>query len=258
MLSESTAHLVQQKGAVLGDHELVHIKGVDAPVPARRLLRIERWHGLVGRVLSSLVGRRWEMAILETFWTARSMVTAVSSGWWACGYRREPSGPGGRGDGRQPRCRGVLVVLRVACQRDSLPCRGAAGARGARGGRAGWRAARAQVRVRVPGADEQDLVLLDDLLGIADPDTQSPKIDPDARRRRLTALINAAQLARVRPAVYIIEDAHWIDEVSGSMLAEFMTVIPQTRSMVLITYRPGSGVRGPGGRCPHDFAGRTE
>ena len=97
--------------------------------------------------------------------------------------------------------------------------------------------ARAQVRVRVPGADEKDVVLLDDLLGIRHPDLPSPKIDPDARRRRLTAMINAAQLARAQPAVYIIEDAHWIDEVSESMLADFLTVIPQTRSMVLITYR---------------------
>ena len=36
----------------------------------------------------------------------------------------------------------------------------------------------------------------------------------------------------------MIEDAHWIDEVSESMLADFLAVIPQTHSMVLITYRP--------------------
>ena len=54
----------------------------------------------------------------------------------------------------------------------------------------------------------------------------------------MTALINAASLARTEPALYIIEDAHWIDEVSESMLADFLTVIPQTSSMVLITYRP--------------------
>ena len=36
----------------------------------------------------------------------------------------------------------------------------------------------------------------------------------------------------------VVEDAHWIDEVSESMLADFLTVIPQTPSMVLITYRP--------------------
>ena len=61
---------------------------------------------------------------------------------------------------------------------------------------------------------------------------------PDARRRRLTALVNAASLARETPAVYVVEDAHWIDEVSESMLADFLTVIPQTPSLVLVTYRP--------------------
>ena len=87
-------------------------------------------------------------------------------------------------------------------------------------------------------ADPQDLLLLDDLLGIADPDVPLPQIDPDARRRRLTALINTATLARTEPALFIIEDAHWIDAVSESMLADFLTVIPRTPSMVLITSRP--------------------
>ena len=99
-------------------------------------------------------------------------------------------------------------------------------------------AARAQVREQVPDADPQDLLLLDDLLGIADPEVALPQIDPDARRRRLTALINTATLARTEPALFIIEDAHWIDAVSESMLADFLTVIPRTPSMVLITSRP--------------------
>ena len=71
-------------------------------------------------------------------------------------------------------------------------------------------------------ADPQDLLLLDDLLGIADPEVALPPIDPDARRRRLTALINAVTLARTEPALFIIEDAHWIDAVSESMLADFL------------------------------------
>ena len=99
-------------------------------------------------------------------------------------------------------------------------------------------AARERVRSRVPDADPEDLLLFDDLLGIADPELRLPTIDPDARRRRLTALVNAASLARHTPAVYVIEDAHWIDEVSESMLTEFLTVIPQTPSLVLVTYRP--------------------
>src|SRR4029077_18826123 len=59
-----------------------------------------------------------------------------------------------------------------------------------------------------------------------------------ARRRRLTALVNAASLARQSPAVYVVEDAHWIDDVSESMLVDFLTVIPQTPSLVIVTYRP--------------------
>ena len=54
----------------------------------------------------------------------------------------------------------------------------------------------------------------------------------------MTALINTAQLARTQPAVFVVEDAHWIDEASESMLADFVAVVPQTHSLVLITYRP--------------------
>src|SRR5882757_3372646 len=99
-------------------------------------------------------------------------------------------------------------------------------------------AARVQVRARFPGADPEDLLLLDDLLGIAEPGVALPQIDPDARRRRLTELVNDASLARATPAILVIEDAQWIDEVSESMLADFLAVIPQTPTMVLITYRP--------------------
>ena len=104
-------------------------------------------------------------------------------------------------------------------------------------------------RAHVPDADPQDLLLFDDLLGIADPDVPLPQIDPDAWRRRLTALINTASLARTEPALYVIEDAHWIDAVSESMLADFLTVIPRTPSLVLITARPeyqGALTRVPG------------
>ena len=110
-------------------------------------------------------------------------------------------------------------------------------------------AARTRIRERVPDADPQDLLLLDDLLGIADPEVALPAIDPDPRRRRLTTLLNTASLARTEPALFIIEDAHWIDAVSESMLADFLTVIPRTPSMVLITARPeyhGALTRMPG------------
>src|SRR5260370_32335452 len=97
-------------------------------------------------------------------------------------------------------------------------------------------AARARVRERFPDADSEDLVLLEDLLGIRDAAVALPDIAPDARRRRLTALGDAVALARQTPGVYVVEDAHWIDEVSESMLADFLAVIPPTPSLVPITY----------------------
>src|SRR5262249_54451735 len=60
MLTESTARLVE-RAAVLGDAELVQIKGANAPVVVRRLLGIKERHHTVGRAESSLVGRRWEL-----------------------------------------------------------------------------------------------------------------------------------------------------------------------------------------------------
>ena len=81
-------------------------------------------------------------------------------------------------------------------------------------------------------------MLLEDLLSIRDPSEALPDIAPDARRRRLTALVNTASLARREPVVWVIEDAHWIDEASESMLAEFLAVIPQSPSLVLTTCRP--------------------
>ena len=52
--------------------------------------------------------------------------------------------------------------------------------------------ARERVRTRLPDADAEDLVLLDDLLGIRASATELPVVDPEARRRRLTRLVETA------------------------------------------------------------------
>ncbi len=80
MLSESTARLVEN-AAVLGDLELVQIKGADEPVRARRLLAIGE-HRPSRRTESALVGRSWELntitAILdEAIGGAGCVVTVV-------------------------------------------------------------------------------------------------------------------------------------------------------------------------------------
>src|SRR5271163_3474086 len=237
MLSASTARLVEG-AATLGDAELVQIKGVDEPVPARRLLGMGDRPAL-GRAESNLVGRHWELSAIEGLLDRAvdghgAVVTLVGSpGIGKSRLVREVSAIATR--------RGV-DVFSAYCESHATDIgfhvvarllREATGV-----GDLDGPAARDRVRSRVPDADPEDVLLFDDLLGITDPEVALPTIDPDARRRRLTALVNAASLARHTPAVYVIEDAHWIDEVSESMLTEFLTVIPQTSSLVLVTYRP--------------------
>ena len=237
MLSASTARLVEG-AATLGESELVQIKGADKPVPGRRLLGMAE-RAALGRAESNLVGRRWELSAIESLLDRAvdghgAVVTVVGSpGIGKSRLVREVSAiAAGRG----------VEVFSAYCESHATDIAFHVVARLLRAaigvGDLDGPAARERVRSRVPNADPEDLLLFDDLLGIADSDVELPKIDPDARRRRLTALVNAASLARQVPAVYVIEDAHWIDEVSESMLAEFFTVIPQTPSLVLVTYRP--------------------
>ncbi len=238
MLGASTVRLVEG-AAALTDPELVQIKGADEPVPAQRLLGMGEEHRAIGRAEAILVGRHWEMAaiegLLERVIDGRGAVVTVV---------------GSPGIGKSRLVREVTAlaashgveVFTAYCESHATDIpfhvvaqllRAATGVRGL-----DRSAARERVRSRVPDADPEDSLLFDDLLGIADPEVELPTIDPDARRRRLTALVNAASLARQAPAVYVVEDAHWIDEVSESMIAEFLTVIPQTPSLVLATYGP--------------------
>jgi class 3 adenylate cyclase len=64
MLSASTARLVDGTAA-LGEPEMVRIKGAEEPVAAHRLLGMGDGHRGVGRVESTLVGRRWEISAAE-------------------------------------------------------------------------------------------------------------------------------------------------------------------------------------------------
>ncbi|MGO9927824.1 MAG: ATP-binding protein [Mycobacterium sp.] len=249
MLGESTARLVEP-ATVLGELEWVHVKGIEKPLPARRLLRAAAERGRIGRREPTLVGRAWELNTL-----AGILDQAISGAGCVAGV----VGPPGIGKSRITREAVTLAIGRgvevftVSCESHTREIPFHVVARLLRKvfgvSDLDEYAARARVRDAIPDANPEDLLLLDDLLGIGDPDVALPDITPDARRRRLAALLNAAALARSTPAQYVIEDVHWIDEVSEAMLAEFVMAVPQSRSMVLITYRPeyaGALSRTPG------------
>ena len=237
MLSESTARLVEHI-TVLGTPEWVNVKGAEKPLLARQLLGSATERVAIGRREPTLVGRAWEMntltSILDQAIVGAGCVVGVV-------------GPPGIGKSRIVReavtlatGRGVEVFT-VACESHTSEVPFLVVARLLRTvfgvSDLDEHAGRARVRAAIPDANPDDLLLLDDLLGIGDPDVALPAITPDARGRRLAALLNAAALAQTTAAQYVIEDVHWIDEVSEAMLAEFVSVVPRRRALVLITYR---------------------
>ena len=238
MLSESTARLVEG-AASLGEVELVQTRGAEELVPARRLLGMGERQRPAGRAESNLVGRRWEMAavegLLDRATDGHGAVVGVvgSPGIGKSRLAREVAAMAGR--------RGVEVFTAFCESHTSqVPFHAVARLFRTATGVEGLDAPAARAVIRAQGfdAESEDVMLFEDLLGIGDPEAELPRIDPDARRRRLTAWVNAAALATKTPVVYVVEDVHWIDEVSESMLADFLTVIPQTPLLTIVTYRP--------------------
>jgi adenylate cyclase len=235
VLSESTARLVETT-ATLGEPEMVRIKGSDLPVAARRLVAAGSNTHPPARQLSTLVGRDWELA------TVAGMLAQSMKG---KGRIVGLVGPPGIGKSRLAAEISFLAgadgiqVFTAACESHTSDLPFHVATRLLREtlaiGTEGGQEARAGVRARMVGVDPEDLVLLEDLLGIRDEQTMLPAIDADARGRRLSAMLNAAVVARKTPAVYVIEDVHWIDEVSEAMIAEFAGVVPQTCALLLLT-----------------------
>jgi adenylate cyclase len=237
MVSESTARLVED-AVVLGESEQVHIKGSNTPVQARRLLAVVE-HQSRHRGESPLVGRTWELntitAIIDEAVGGAGCVVTIA-GLPGIGKSRLV-----RETAEIAKGRGIPVFI-THCESHASEIPFHALSRLLRAGMGidelDAEEARTLVHEQFSDSDADDLLLLDDLLGIGNAATTLPEIAPDARRRRLTTLINSAALVRSEPAIYVVEDAQWIDEVSESMLVDFLAVIPQTASLSMITHRP--------------------
>jgi class 3 adenylate cyclase len=238
MISESTARLVEAKLA-LGEPQQISVKGAADPIPVRQLLALPvegRW---VGRHEPNLIGRESELAAFTSIFDRSdegngSIVGVVGSA--------------GIGKSRIVReaiavaaSRG-FTVFTIGCESHASQVpfhavgrllRGVFGINGLESG-----VARARVHSLLRGSDPDDMALFDDLLGIGAVGQDLAEITSEARQRRLARLVKAAIVARDTPALYVVEDAHWIDEVSETLIAEFVSVIPQARANMVVTYRP--------------------
>jgi adenylate cyclase len=166
MLSEASARLVEGV-AELGDRELVRIKGAADPVPARRLLDIASRGRLVMGREAPLVGRQREIGALtqrlEGAMRGNASVVRVT-------------GPAGIGKSRLIGDVAAAAidlgaeVFSTFCQSHTgnVPFHAMSGLfRGVFGiDDLDVDGARERVRTRLPDAHAEDLVLLDDLLGI--------------------------------------------------------------------------------------------
>src|SRR5829696_3547882 len=84
------------------------------------------------------------------------------------------------------------------------------------------------------------LPLLFDFLGIPDPERQVQPMSAEARQRLLgdvvCRLVNAAD--RRSTVVVLIEDLHWMDEASNTMLSEMVASVEDTQTLAIVNYRP--------------------
>jgi class 3 adenylate cyclase/tetratricopeptide (TPR) repeat protein len=85
-----------------------------------------------------------------------------------------------------------------------------------------------------------DLALLNEFLGVAEPGAIASALSPKARRARLLGLLRElVGHDGSKASVIIFEDLHWLDEASEEFLAVLADAVAGTRTLLLLNYRPG-------------------
>ncbi len=86
----------------------------------------------------------------------------------------------------------------------------------------------------------ESLPLAFEFLGVSDPERPAPRMDPDAQQRQLFEIVRRVTWARSRrePEVTLLEDLHWFDEGSEAFLELVVELAAETRTLVLLNFRP--------------------
>jgi class 3 adenylate cyclase/tetratricopeptide (TPR) repeat protein len=103
------------------------------------------------------------------------------------------------------------------------------------------RAAREKIAGRLLLLDEslrEELPVVFDMLGVADPAHPLPVVDPEAHQRRMFRAIGRIVRADRAPKVVLIEDLHWLDAASDAVLAQIIEASDGVPGLVLVNFRP--------------------
>jgi class 3 adenylate cyclase/tetratricopeptide (TPR) repeat protein len=86
----------------------------------------------------------------------------------------------------------------------------------------------------------EDLPLLFDFLGVPDPDRPLPQLSAEARHRALRGAVCRLVRAPNRrdSIVALIEDLHWMDEGSATLLGELISSVEGTKTLAIVNFRP--------------------
>lgn len=86
---------------------------------------------------------------------------------------------------------------------------------------------------------EADLPLLNDFLGVSDPECSAPPLGPHARHVRLREIFRRiVAAAGKKPSVIVIDDLHWLDAASADYMETLIDAAIGTRAMVVVNFRP--------------------
>src|SRR6266478_2394485 len=86
----------------------------------------------------------------------------------------------------------------------------------------------------------ESLPLNFDFMGVPDPENPAPRIDPEARQRRMFDIVRRVVQARGQreTTVTLLEDLHWFDAGSAAFLEPLIEAGVGTRALVMLNFRP--------------------
>ncbi len=86
----------------------------------------------------------------------------------------------------------------------------------------------------------EELPLLFDFLGVPDPERPLPQLSAAARHRALRGAVCRLVRApgRRETMVALVEDLHWMDEGSATLLGELISSVEGTQTLAIVNFRP--------------------